>query len=561
MGTPTHILILAYFANFKLAGDRVVRDTVSVLRRPSSDDRAINKSSHAGSYAGGIHVRPSNRPRRRRRGASSRSRRYQNHTRVSVMTDDDLEAELASRRDSRARERERFARSMRSEKLSVLETELLRLRSEISRMDPTFNNRNPPLPRSFGTSPIGNHGSAGGSTTHGTPPNARWESLQPRSHPGHQQHMNPAGSPGMPGRPGGPPPPGSPHGGPPPPPPPPGMGGDDDELEKDPETKKREKEERVRRREAKRKEREAAKKPLTLAEIIRGAGPNPMNKLKPSGSTPLKDIHEPEDEENKEDFTQVSLKKSTSDKKTGGESEKDSKEEGKKDDEKADETTDGDVRNSFDKNSDDKNYETEDGKQESTSNEGSKDGEKSSKDSDGKTNDKISENGRTEDKNQNPTPVTPSPDAKVKVLKDDSSISKKKDNVKPKSKPAVPPAPPAPPPTKASSQKEESSTVKKPAVNDRSINATEALSAITALAAKLPSVKKNSPKAGETDTSGGGKPPLPDARSPSPKQQVSPNTLRRRASLEERRRQRRESAGSNKSSEQNGADKTKATAN
>jgi hypothetical protein len=75
------------------------------------------------------------------------------------------------------------------------------------------------------------------------------------------------------------------------PPPPPLMGagqeGDFDDLVVDPEQRRREKEERQRRREEKRKQREAAKKPMTLADIIRSAGPDPIRRLKPASKKPV----------------------------------------------------------------------------------------------------------------------------------------------------------------------------------------------------------------------------------------------------------------------------------
>lgn len=183
------------------------------------------------------------------------------------MSDADLEAELSARRAARARERERYTRAMRSEKLSVLETELTRLRSEISRLDTS--------------TPLGG----------GTPPNAKWESL-PQTRRSSQNASTGLGSksgstlsrapPGTPG-------PSGPSAPPPPPGAPPPMGEEDEPI--DPEKQRREKEERQRRREAKRKEREAAKRPMTLADIIRSAGPDPMRKLKPSGSTQLPDVN------------------------------------------------------------------------------------------------------------------------------------------------------------------------------------------------------------------------------------------------------------------------------
>lgn len=184
------------------------------------------------------------------------------------MSDADLEAELAARKQQRARERDRYARAMRSEKLQVLEMELNNLRSKI------------------GSVSSSTRAGAGG----GTPPNPRWESLGARRHSGdrapslNSSAIKRGGPPGTPA-------PG--HTGPPPPPP---LGGlrdpndDDGEAPIDPEVQKREKAERQRRREAKRKEREAAKKPMTLAEIIKSAGKNPSSRLKPKGAIATTDV-------------------------------------------------------------------------------------------------------------------------------------------------------------------------------------------------------------------------------------------------------------------------------
>lgn len=308
--TSMSILVLGHFANFKLAGDRAVRDAVHLFHRESSSTSAANG-------AGQSQIRTTARPRRRRRGI--RARHVSRSTRVGVMSDADLEAELAARRAARARERERYARSMRTEKLSLLEGELMRLRSEISRLGRPS-------------------GSGVGS---GTPPNARWEPLpQARNRATGSPLGRPSASyPNVPSVPLSNPP----GTGPPPPPPPGGVAWKDEEPI-DPERQRREKEERVKRREAKRKEREAGKKPMTLADIIRGAGPDPMRRLKPSGSTQLEDVFEFE-ELKTEDFSDVkdALKKverdakSTQSGKDGSEaSQKDaSKEEGNNKDCKA----------------------------------------------------------------------------------------------------------------------------------------------------------------------------------------------------------------------------------
>lgn len=193
---------------------------------------------------------PAVRRRRRRRGRVA----------VNKLSDADLEAELAARRAARSKERERYARALRSEKLSALEGELHRLRQELVR--------------------------AGRGGLHGTPPNARWEPLPERRGVG----AGGAGAGGNKMPPGTPVPRGP--GAPPPMPP---LQGDGDGLFVDPETRRREKEERQRRREEKRKEREANRKPLTLAEIIKSAGPDPMRRLKPPGSIAVPDVHEPEE--------------------------------------------------------------------------------------------------------------------------------------------------------------------------------------------------------------------------------------------------------------------------
>lgn len=239
-------LVLGHFANLKLAGDRVVRDAIISMQ---AKDPSLSTSSAMRTF---FTASPSSSRRRRRR----RGPRFS--TRVNTMSDADLEAELVARRASRARERERYAKSMRSEKLSLLEGELARLRSEISRLD---------------------HGAP--ARPGGTPPNARWESLTR----GTSRHA-PAQRPRSPslgvGATAPRPPPG--------PPPPPGGGGDVEAL--DPERQRREKAERQKRREQKRREREAANKPMTLADIIKAAGPDPARRLQPSGSIAVPDINE-----------------------------------------------------------------------------------------------------------------------------------------------------------------------------------------------------------------------------------------------------------------------------
>eukprot|EP00177_Eucheuma_denticulatum_P008866 GFKZ01016095.1.p1 GENE.GFKZ01016095.1~~GFKZ01016095.1.p1 ORF type:complete len:657 (+),score=132.37 GFKZ01016095.1:144-1973(+) len=266
--------VLGHFANLKLAGDRAVRDAILSLQ---SADPTLSTSSAMRT----IFKNPAPPTSRRRR----RKPRTRSSSQLHSLTDADLEAELVSRRAARARERDRYARAMRSEKLTVLESELARLRFEIARLD---------------------KGATPSFTGGGTPPNAKWESfpqarrslqrnsvaskapmLAPRVAPSNE---SPSGSgPSMP-------PPTAP---PPPPPlagPSVGRGGEGEDVVMDLEKQRREKEERQRRREAKRKEREAAKKPMTLADIIRSAGPDPARRLKPSGSTAIPDVNDPNDD-------------------------------------------------------------------------------------------------------------------------------------------------------------------------------------------------------------------------------------------------------------------------
>lgn len=266
--------VLARFANFKLAGDRAVRDVAHTIVNVSaaSSNAVSNAAARSGTMLnarGGV----GRRGRRRRRYTNRRH----SQRRVGVMTDAELEAELAARRAQRARERDRYARSMRSDKLQVLEMELNRLRSKI-----------------------------GG----GTPANPRWESLGDSGR-GRAPSLNSSVRREPPGTPmpepntgGG----GGGGGGPPPPPPMHGLRDPNEEEEIDPEKQKREKAERQRRREQKRKEREANKKPMTLADIIRSAGKNPIARLKPKGSTATEDVNEPKDEE-KNEMENVTLKK------------------------------------------------------------------------------------------------------------------------------------------------------------------------------------------------------------------------------------------------------------
>jgi Mitochondrial fission regulator len=246
---------LAHFANFKLAGDRLVRDAITSIQgdpNRNANSSPISAFFGDGGYGGagsGSRMRYANgttaRSRRRRRGGRG--------AQVGAMSDTDLEAELAVRRASRARERQRYARAMRSEKLAALEDELIRLRGEIAKIDPGITRR------------VAGIGPASSGSSHVT-----WDTL-----PGEEAGSGAAGV--LPAAPGGgrgpPPPPG-------PPPPLVGAGDDEEGGAIDPEKQRREKADRQRRREEKRKQREAAKKPMTLAEIIRSAGPDPMKLLK-----------------------------------------------------------------------------------------------------------------------------------------------------------------------------------------------------------------------------------------------------------------------------------------
>lgn len=469
MTIDSSILILAYFANFKLAGDRVVRDAVKVLKR----ERAID-NVHVGVLPA---PRPSARLRRRRR--TTRARHLPRSARVGVMTDADLEAELAARRAARARERERYAKAMRSEKLSLLESELMRLRSEISRID--------------------RPGVVGG----GTPPTARWESLSAA------RGTAPRGGSPIPG---GPPSSTGPPsvGVPPPPPPPMTPRGPDGDEPTDPERQKLEKEERLRRREAKRKEREQAKKPLTLAEIIRGAGPDPMKRLKPSGSTRLDDILEAQTVE-EEDFTQ--LKESLKRRNSLSELDEKADESGEEDaaDDESTKNASEKIRNSHNADEDFSNEHSDD---ENKSHEEVQDSNTKERNSAVTKNDdqKGSDKGLEADVKVNAT-VSPkkSNNPKSDVSEEVSPDIKEKHEDK----------------ASTSNQSEKPKLV--------AVNPSDALSAVSALAAKLPAKQmKVSVDANEQDNKA--LPAMPTS-----------NQTRKRASLEERRRLRRET--SNKSND------------
>lgn len=252
---------LAHFANFKLAGDRLVRDAVFSIRllkheSPSSGSRKyfFGSSNVARSANGSSRLAISGN----RAARGGRRRRRVEGARVGAMSDADLEAELAARRAARARERNRYARAMRTEKLAALEEELNRLRGEISKIDPAITRR-----------AVGMSDNRAQQHAHVT-----WDKL-PGEHVGSSRRTSGDEN----GRSGSIPPPPPPPRGPPLSPGDSGTEGFD--LVIDPEKQKREKEERQRRREEKRKQREAAKKPMTLADIIRSAGPDPMKRLKP----------------------------------------------------------------------------------------------------------------------------------------------------------------------------------------------------------------------------------------------------------------------------------------
>jgi Mitochondrial fission regulator len=232
---------LAHFANLKLAGDRLVRDAIiSMTAAPARSAPARGGSRSVRARGSGGRLR-----RPRRRGGQN----------VGAMTDAELEAELVQRRASRTHERNRYARAMRSEKLTALEDELMRLRGEIAKIDPGIPRR-----------------AAGIGSTSQNNAHVTWDTLPGQSE-GEAPRVAASAAPAW----------GS---GPPPLPPMKNSSGgadaEDDALVVDPEQQRRDKAERQRRREEKRKQREAAKKPLTLAEIIRSAGPDPVKRLRPA---------------------------------------------------------------------------------------------------------------------------------------------------------------------------------------------------------------------------------------------------------------------------------------
>lgn len=271
--------VLGAAATAKLAGDRLVRDLIAYIRETTS---AMQFTSQA--CTNPSNKRPTRRPRKGDRlsrpmkpttsGLGRRPSSHRNSKKVSTMTDAELEAELDARRRRRAKERDAYSRAMRSDKLAALEHELDSLRREIGRLDAP----NPAL--SVTARPAG------------TPPNARWEPLprsrRPPSYGSATSFPHQAGVPAA--VPINAPLPAAKAGGPPPPPPPPPMppmaGDDDDSMAIDPEKQKREKLERQKRREAKKKEREQNQKKMTLADIIRSAGPDPIRRLKPMTKKP-----------------------------------------------------------------------------------------------------------------------------------------------------------------------------------------------------------------------------------------------------------------------------------
>jgi hypothetical protein len=322
---------LAQFANWKLAGDRLVRDVVQGVQSGGAAASASARgawtsganSNHRGPPGPYGHAGATRYPRaarRRRRyyagGAGSTSGGASgggaakggggggegfggfgrsggdDGERVGALTDAELEAELAARRASRSRERARYARAMRSEKLVALEEELMRLRGEISRIDPDLPRR------AAGIAPLDsrqNHAhvswdlpDASDGRRYAAEAGDQGTARRARADPG--TSLDEFGST---------------------PPPPPPLGsrntenlGDLDDLVIDPEQQRREKAERQRRREEKRKQREAAKKPMTLADIIRSAGPDPIRRLKPASKKPT-DLEVEESMKGDDDFANL----------------------------------------------------------------------------------------------------------------------------------------------------------------------------------------------------------------------------------------------------------------
>ncbi|CAN8067022.1 unnamed protein product [Agarophyton chilense] len=284
------MIVLGAAATAKLTGDRLVREFVEYIRRNTRVrehalrtpiplqrnrqrlSRTMKQSATTGSSSS------------RKRQPSRRSKR------LSLLTDADLEAELENRRRRRAKERSNYSRAMPSDKLATLESELLRLRRELSRIDGSNAvSRSQPLRPVTSNVPrlspcIPNTSlSPPSQTTHIIPTTP----LPPSS-------VTPAlAAPSKAPRSGGPPPP---------PPPPPPMASGNVSSSIDPERQKQEKIERQKRREAKKKEREEAqsKQKLTLADIIRSAGPDPTRHLKPASKKAADEEREKYEQELKE---------------------------------------------------------------------------------------------------------------------------------------------------------------------------------------------------------------------------------------------------------------------
>lgn len=273
--------VLGTVAVYKLAGDRAVSDAVEYIRRSSfaslatsRQDMDARSSSFAAYGREGTHrnARSDRRRRRRRRSPPGHSGRSSVSSRdIATLTDDELERVLAERRH----EKERYARAMKKDKLGRLERELEMLRRDIGRMDGVVDT-------SF----------VSGRRAHSpdlAPPLVPQVADQEQPRTGSLRPRNQARAPGVP---------------PPPPPPPRSLATDDDDAEAGDadmgdsedakpangtaaaEKRKKEKEERQRRREEKRKQRENAKPKLTIVDIIKGAGPDPMSILKPMTPKP-----------------------------------------------------------------------------------------------------------------------------------------------------------------------------------------------------------------------------------------------------------------------------------
>ena len=242
--------ILGAAACAKLTADRLVRDLLTYFRETTVTSPAPRPTSsrlHRNNYSLSRPMKPS------LSGFPSRPSSRRTKKKVSLMTDAELRTELNTRRRRRAKERHLYSRAMQSEKLAALESDLAKLRREMHTIHPISSK---PILRQR--------------TSH----SVRWQNL-PRDHrplditssslsnnlPPLSLPINTTSAP---------------------PPPPPCEPAEDEVLIIDPEKRSREKEERQRRREAKRKERAQSKKPMSLADIVRSAGPNPMKCLKPA---------------------------------------------------------------------------------------------------------------------------------------------------------------------------------------------------------------------------------------------------------------------------------------